>query len=336
VTGATRSAPVTVDEDRHRLQAPTLTGRLRVALLRAFAGAIGLVPDRVLQPLAQRAGIVLYLAQPRRRRLVRDNLQRVCTYLAAEGLANPATTAAARDRQALDRLVRASFGHYLRGYLEAVTLTRHASPAALERIAPDDQAAAQAAFGPAEEGHPLILIGMHFGAVEVPALWSTHRLSLNVTAPMETVGDAAAQAYFVHTRRATGLNIIPLEGAAPVLRRELAAGHVVALVADRPLAGSGTSVELFGAPTRLPLGPAVLALESGAPAWLITVRRTEQDEYRGRLEQIEMPASGTRRERLTTFMALQARAFERAVADAPEQWWTLFFPIWRGVERSRG
>jgi phosphatidylinositol dimannoside acyltransferase len=336
VTSTPRPAPVTVDQDRRRVQAPTLTGRLRVALLRVFAGIAGLVPDRVLHPLAQRAGIALYLAQPRRRRLVRANLQRVCSYLADQGLANAATAAAARDPQALERLVRAAFGHYLRGYLEAVTLTRHTSPAALDRIAPDDQAVARAAFGPAEEGHPLILIGMHFGAIEIPALWSTHRLSLHVTAPMETVGDAAAQAHFTRTRRATGLNIIPLEGAAPVLRGELAAGHVVALVADRPLAGSGTTVELFGAPARLPLGPAVLALESGAPTWLVTVRRTEQHRYRGRLEQIEMPASGTRRERLAAFVTLEARAFERAVADAPEQWWTLFFPIWRGAEQSRG
>lgn len=324
---------MTAGHIRQRVKAAALGGRLRVALLGALAGVAGLIPDRVLHPLAQRAGVVLYLAQPRRRQLVRDNLQRVCAYLAAQDLANPATVAAAHDRRALERLVRAAFGHYLRGYLEGATLARHASPAALSGIAPDDEAIARAAFGPAEAGHALILIGMHFGAIEIPALWSTHRLSLNVTAPMETVGDAAAQEHFARTRKATGLNIIPLEGAAPVLRRELAAGHVVALVADRPLAGSGTSVELFGRAARLPLGPAVLALESGAPTWLVTVRRTGPGEYRGRLEQIEMPASGTRRERLAAFMALQARAFERAVAEAPEQWWTLFFPIWPAADR---
>ena len=41
-----------------------------------------------------------------------------------------------------------------------------------------------------------------------------------------------------------------------------------------------------------------------------------------------LPADGTRRERLSGFLDAQARGFERAVADAPEQWWTLFFPIW--------
>ena len=72
----------------------------------------------------------------------------------------------------------------------------------------------------------------------------------------------------------------------------------------------------------------MLALETGAPAWLIVTRREGWSDYRSRLERIEMPARESRRERLAGFMANEARAFERAVADAPEQWWTLFFPIW--------
>jgi KDO2-lipid IV(A) lauroyltransferase len=105
----------------------------------------------------------------------------------------------------------------------------------------------------------------------------------------------------------------------------------VALVADRAVGGSGVAVELFGAPARLPAGPAVLADESGAPAWLIATRRVGWGDYRSRLERIEAPRSDNRRERLAGFMAAEARAFERAVADAPEQWWTLFFPIWSGA-----
>jgi hypothetical protein len=27
----------------------------------------------------------------------------------------------------------------------------------------------------------------------------------------------------------------------------------------------------------------------------------------------------------------QVAAFERVIADAPEQWWTLFFPIWDDI-----
>jgi hypothetical protein len=27
-----------------------------------------------------------------------------------------------------------------------------------------------------------------------------------------------------------------------------------------------------------------------------------------------------------------ARAFEEMIADAPDQWWAVFFPIWEDVE----
>ena len=98
--------------------------------------------------------------------------------------------------------------------------------------------------------------------------------------------------------------------------------------ADRAVSGGGARVELFGAPARLPLGPAVLALESGAPAWAVAVRRTGLGTYATRVEPLAVPAGGSRRERLAAFLDAQARTFERLIADAPEQWWTLFFPIW--------
>jgi KDO2-lipid IV(A) lauroyltransferase len=131
------------------------------------------------------------------------------------------------------------------------------------------------------------------------------------------------------------LNVIPTKNSAATLRASLARGETVGLVADRPVGGAGTAVELFGAPARLPIGPAALALESGAPAWLVATRRVG-GEYRARLERIDVERTGSRREQLTAFMAAEARAFERAIADAPEQWWTVFFRIWDDMPPATG
>jgi KDO2-lipid IV(A) lauroyltransferase len=149
---------------------------------------------------------------------------------------------------------------------------------------------------------------------------------------METIGDPALQAYFERARAGTGMNVVPVEGAAAQLRAALERDEMVALVADRPVGGVGSTVELFGAPARLPAGPAVLADESGAPAWLIVTRRSGWTEYHSRIERITPAIPGeTRRERLAAFLDAEARAFERAIADAPEQWWTVFFPIWQDI-----
>ena len=50
--------------------------------------------------------------------------------------------------------------------------------------------------------------------------------------------------------------------------------------------------------------------------------------YAARLALVPAPTDGTRRERLTAYTQAIAGAFEAIVADAPEQWWGAFHPIW--------
>lgn len=309
----------------------TVRGWIGARLLRVLSAVLQRLPEGPLHRAAHLWGGVLYRVQPARRRLVRANLERVVDYLAESGMGGERVAAAARDRGSLDRLVRDAFGHYVRGYLETATLARYASEERLARVGPDDPAQADRAFA-ARDGRGLIIVGLHFGAIEIPGLWATKRLGRRITAPMETIGDPDLQAYFERSRRQTGLNVIPAERAASELRAGLGRGEAVGLVADRPIGGAGTQVTFFGVPARLPVGPAALALESGATAWVIATRRAGSNQYRARMEELSVPAEGTRRERMAAFLAAEARAFERAVADAPEQWWTVFFPIWDDIK----
>jgi hypothetical protein len=43
---------------------------------------------------------------------------------------------------------------------------------------------------------------------------------------------------------------------------------------------------------------------------------------------VPVAAEGTRRERIAVTLAAMAVAFESLIADAPEQWSAVFFPIW--------
>jgi len=119
-------------------------------------------------------------------------------------------------------------------------------------------------------------------------------------------------------------------------RRELQAalrdGTSVGIVGDRDLTGGGMPTALFGEPAMLPLGPAMLAVESGAPVYVVGARRSGVGHYVGRLEPVAVPADGSRRERVTATMGAIAKAFERIIEDAPEQWWAVFFPIWPDLE----
>jgi KDO2-lipid IV(A) lauroyltransferase len=294
----------------------TVSGRLTAQLLLAGAWVLRHLPDRFLHRLTQWVGAsVLYRLQPGRRRLVKSNLRRVVDYLG-----RPEAT----DERALNRLVQQAFGHYVRSYVEGAIVPAYDGPHIAQRVQPDDPVLAQKVFSTG----PLIIVSMHFGALELGALWAVRVRGLRVTSPMETIENPDLQRYFEQTRSRAGLRVIPTQGAARVLTERLAAGEAVGVVADRVVAGTGARVELFGAPARLPLGPAVLALESGAPAWAVATRRAGFGDYRGSLERIDLPTEGTRKERLAGFMANQARAVERLIAAAPEQWWSVFFPIW--------
>lgn len=317
-----------------RASTPRMSLRTRFLILGATI--LQHLPDGWLHRVAYALGGVMYRVRPARRRLVRANLERVVTWLVAHDMANPQTRAAASDAKALDGMTRAAFGHYLRGYLESATLPRYGTPERLKRVQADDWRVADQAFksGPGGTAGRLIIVSLHFGAIEIPGLWATKTLGGRITAPMETIGDPGLQAYFERARGGTGMNVIPVEGAAPKLRAALESDEVVALVADRAVGGVGSAVELFGAPARLPAGPALLSDETGAPAWLIVTRRVGWGDYRTRMERIVpgTPAGDSRRDRLSAFLDAQARAYERAIADAPEQWWTVFFQIWPDIK----
>ena len=318
------------------MSVPTIGGARgrAVATLRArlLIGASWLacrLPEGPLVRLADLAGDLWYRATPTRAAQARRNLRRVATALAADGRGSPRVQAAASDPRALERLVRLAYRHAARYYLE-VARTPGVRAADLDRLlvleTPETIAAAF-------DGGAVIFVGLHFGAIELPALFLAARVG-GAVAPMETIEDADLQAWFVRTRGAAGVRIVGLREARRELLAALRSGTSVGLVGDRDLTGGGTLVPLFGAPARLPLGPAMLAVESGAPPYVVGVRRAGAGRYVGRLETVEVPPEGARRQRVLGTTIALARAFERIIESAPEQWWAVFFPIWPDLEED--
>lgn len=296
--------------------------------LAAASWLAGHLPEGPLVKLADLVGEAWYRLAPARAARARRNLARVSAALAAAGTGPASARAAAHDPRALERLVRAAFRHHARYYLEVArtpSLTRRDLETRLVLETPE---VIRAAF---EDGQAAIFVGLHFGAIELPALFLAARVG-GAVAPMETIGDPDLQGYFERTRGAAGVRIVGLREARRELLAALRGGTSVGIVGDRDLTGGGVLAPLFGQPANLPLGPALLAVESGAPLYVMGVRRTGPGRYRGRLEHVPVPAEGSRRERVTAAVTALAGAFERVVATAPEQWWAVFFPIWPDLE----
>jgi lauroyl/myristoyl acyltransferase len=308
----------------------TLGQRVRASALTAATWVACRLPERPLFHLADLAGDLWYRAAPDRAAQARRNLGRVTAHLDARGRGTPLSRAAAHDPRALERLVRNAFRHSARYYLEVARTPAIDRRYLDERILFETPDLIAESFTP---GRAVIFVGLHFGSVELPGLLLASNVG-GAVAPMETLDDPALQAWFVRTRGAAGIRIVGLREARRELLAAVRGGISVGIVGDRDLTGGGRLIDLFGAPASLPLGPALLAVEAGVPVYVMGLRRAGVGRYRGRLETIEIPAEGSRRERVMATTAAIARAFERIVEDAPEQWWAAFFPIWPDLEAS--
>jgi KDO2-lipid IV(A) lauroyltransferase len=284
------------------------------------------LPEGLAVHLAELAGDLWYRIAPEKRRLARANLRRVVGWMAAERVGDATAWAAATDPSRLERLVRSAFRHYARNYLEMIRAPVMGGAYVRQRTTIENPAEVDAAF--AEVG-PMIFIGLHFGSLELPGFYLVERSGRPVTAPMETVDDPAIQAYFVRTRSVIGVRIVGVREARRELGAALERGEIAGLIADRDITGGGVELPFFGVPAPIPVGPGLLAGQSGVPAFVAGVWRTGPGRYQGRLERIQSGMAGTRREQVTAFLAAEVRAFERLIANAPEQWWAVFFPIWR-------
>ena len=206
------------------------------------------LPEGPLVRLADLAGDLWYRLAPERAAQARRNLRRVAIALAADRPRGPRVRAAADDPRALERLVRSAFRHNARYYLEVARTPAVRSRDLETRMIVETPEVVDEAFG---LGRPVIFVGLHFGAIELPALFLAARVG-GAVAPMETIDDPSLQACFVRTRGAAGVRIVGLREARRELLEALRDGTSVGLVGDRDLTGGGTLVPLFGAPARCP------------------------------------------------------------------------------------
>ncbi|CAB4657150.1 unannotated protein [freshwater metagenome] len=125
---------------------------------------------------------------------------------------------------------------------------------------------------------------------------------------------------FMEYRAAFGMEALPLDGRViPTLAVRLRAGCIVALAADRDLSRSGIDVTFFGAPARMPAGPAVLALRSDAALISAMVSYTSSGIHID-FEAVPIPSHGSEAEKISAIIQSSADLFAKGIAAHPEDW----------------
>jgi lauroyl/myristoyl acyltransferase len=153
---------------------------------------------------------------------------------------------------------------------------------------------------------------------------------LDVVAVAEHLRPERLYQLFVEHRQALGIDVVALSPEGKVGRQladALKRGSIVALLADRDLTGRGVEVQMFGAPRRLPAGPALLALSTGAPIMGVAIYQTPTGWRCVLHEPFVVTSTGSRRADAERTTQRIASMFERDIAVAPDDW-HLFQPGW--------
>jgi phosphatidylinositol dimannoside acyltransferase len=178
-------------------------------------------------------------------------------------------------------------------------------------------------------GRGCICVLPHLGNWDAGGHWFGAN-GYRIVAVAEELRPSRLYELFTRHREALGMRVIGLERDAQVghqLKQLLAENWMVALVADRDLTGRGIEVEMFGAPWRVPAGPALLSLTSGAPV-LPAPTATLDRGWEVRFEPpLEIERTGNLRADVTELSRLMAERFERAIAARPTDW-HMFQPAW--------
>ncbi len=227
----------------------------------------------------------------------------------------PELSAAARRS-----LARRVYAHFGRVAADSLRLTAGGARAVLPLVRTVDGEAVLR--GLAAQGRGLIMVAGHHGNWELGAAWIA-AAGIPIAAVVKPPSNPWVAAYIERGRHAMGIETIPMPEARTAVPQALAAGRVVALVADQGAMRGSTWAPFFGRPTKTAEGPGFFAARTGAPVIFAGMIAEEGGRYRGLIELLDEEPRGEPRELALRIATLFRQRLEAVVRLAPEQYlWT--------------
>lgn len=273
--------------------------------LRAAVGAMHPLPRGLALRLGAAMGRVARSPLGLRRAVADDNLARAFPELSQE---------------ARDAICRKMFEHFGRMTVESLRVAATGAREVLPLVRAGN--VIEVVQDLLRRGRGLLVLTGHLGNWEVAAAYMASQ-GMPVTAVWKPQSNPWIARYLDGLRRRLSVEAIPMPEARFAVRTALAAGRVVALVADQAPRRSDTWVPFFGQPTRTFEGPGHFAAQTGCPVLLGGMIEDGEGGYRAFAEVLDEAPHGDTDE-VVRRIATQYRArLEAAVRTAPEQYlWT--------------
>jgi len=244
----------------------------------------------------------------------------------ANAIANMRRVLGPQRRRAASRVARQSFVNYAKYAVDFIRMPELSAGQLAARFEFDEWERYEAALA---RGRGCILVLMHFGNWDIGgAVLARRGYAFNAIA--ETQEHGPLNDALIAARTKHGIRLIPMEKAATGIIRAMRRNETLAILIDRPLDDGGVEVEFFGAPIRVPGGPARIALRTGAR--VIAVSQVRSHPWRDRVRviadfTIELPDTGDADRDVQLLTRRIMAAHERVIRRYPEQWY-MFRRMW--------
>lgn len=293
-----------------------LTESVTLVAYRAGWRLVRLLPERAAYRLFDVIADVAWRRRGAGVQRLQRNLARACPEL---------------DQPALRLLVRQGMRSYLRYWCDTFRLPDWDADRIAGTVRVEGDAPVRRALG---DGRGVVMFLGHLGNWDHAGAWSTLHLA-PVTTVAERLRPEELFEQFLGFRRRLGMTIVPLTGGSDVFRtltRALRSGGFVPLLADRDLSGGGAEVLLLGEPARVAVGPAALAVSTGAALFPVSIRyerrhTVSRSEARWGIvvrfhEEVVPPADrpGDRRQIVHALTQQCVDALSEAIRAYPQDW----------------
>jgi KDO2-lipid IV(A) lauroyltransferase len=220
----------------------------------------------------------------------------------------------------LEALVRAGLRSYARYWMEAFRLPGRSRDQLRDGFRLAGHEMLQAAV---EAGTGALVALPHAGNWDAAGAWGVAN-GWSLTTVAERLRPERLYERFLAYRQGLGMRIIPLRGGErpplDTLAECLGDSHVVPLLADRDLSARGIEVRFFDGRTRIPAGPAILALRTGAPLF-VAAMWYEPEGPRGKLHgPLPVPPGGPLDQRVRLLTQQIADHLAAGIAAHPADW----------------
>ena len=219
--------------------------------------------------------------------------------------------------QKLEELTKLGMRSYLRYWFDTFRLSKWSK----NRIISTTQVIRENLLrDPIQSKHGCIVALPHAGNWDHAAAYFCST-GITLTAVVEKLKPEAIFKKFLAYRQSIGIEAIShKEKTIPILTQRLQAGKLIALVADRDMSRNGIEVNFFGKTSKMPSGPAILAIKTGAPLITAYVRYTPGGIEIIFDETLKPTNSGSEEEQIKIITQSMADNFAKRIKENPVDW----------------